>query len=87
MTAGIFNQDEVIREGTYLKVMEQQPILVWNNGKPHRIIFHAPECALPETSINQGQEGLTKFYSIFAIFFREWERIHTCQAVATPQQR
>ena len=87
MATGIFNQDEVRREGTYLKVMEQQPILVWNNGKPQRIILHAPGCALPETFINQGQEGLTKFYSIFAEFFREWERIHTCQAVANTQQR
>ena len=49
-------------------------------------ILHAPGCALLETSINQGQEGFTKFYIIFAEFFKESDRVHECPEVATPQQ-
>ena len=37
-------------------------------------------------SINQGQEGLTKLYSMFAESFKESDRVHACPAVATPQQ-
>ena len=37
-------------------------------------------------SINQGQEGLTKFYSMFAEIFKESDRVHTCPEVATTQQ-
>ena len=43
-------------------------ILVWNNGKSQRTILHSIKCDLPETSINKGQEELTKFYSMFAVF-------------------
>ena len=41
---------------------------VWNNRTSKRKILQDPGCALPETSINQSQEGLTKFYSTFADF-------------------
>ena len=80
-------EDEVGREVTYLKVMLKCYILVWNNGKSQNTIFHDPVCALLETSINQGQEGLTKFYSMLAEFFRESDRAHACPVVATPHQR
>ena len=50
-------------------------------------MLHAPGCALLETSTNQGKEVLTKFYSMFAEFFMEPDRVHACQSVATPQQR
>ena len=43
-------------------------------------------CDLLERSINQGQEVLTKLYSMFAKK-KESERVHACTAVATPQQR
>ena len=74
---------EVGREGTYLKVMGKRSMLVWNNGKPQRTILHDPGCALPETSINQGQEGLTKFYSTFEEIFKESDKVHACPAVTT----
>ena len=57
-------------EGTYLNVIRKQFIREWNNKKSQRNILHAPGCALPETSINQGQEVLTKFYSMFVDFFK-----------------
>ena len=60
-------------------------ILVWNNVKSHMKILHAPGCALPETSINQGQDGLTKFYIMFAEFFKESDRVHACPEDATMQ--
>ena len=37
--------------------------------------------------INQVQEGLTKFYSMFAEFFKESNRVYACPSVAAPQQR
>ena len=67
--------------------MGKNSFLVWNNGKPQRAILHDPGCALPEASINQGQEGLTKFYSMFAELFKELYQVHTCPAVATSHQR
>ena len=63
-------EGKVGREGTYLKVMGKSSILVWNNGKSQRTIFHSPGCAIPETSINQGQKDLTKFYSMLTEFFK-----------------
>ena len=75
------------KEGTYLKVMGKHSVLVCNNGKYQSIILHAPGCALPEMTINQGQEGLTKFYSMFAEFFNLLGRVHTCPEVTMPQQR
>ena len=65
--------------------MGKLSILVCNSGKSQRNILHAPRCALPETSINHGQEGLTKFYSIFAKFqgVRKGARL---QVVATTHQ-
>ena len=80
-------EDEVGREGTYLKVMGKRPVLVRNNRKPKSTIFHALGCDLPETSINKVQAGLTKFYSMFAEFVKELYRVHTCPAVAIPQKR
>ena len=62
-------KDEVGREGTNLNVMGKRSILICNNRKSQRTIIHAHGCALPEISINQGQEGLTKFYSMIAEFF------------------
>ena len=41
----------------------------------------------PETSINQGQEDMTKFYSMFAEIFKESDRVHACPAVSTTHQR
>ena len=66
--------------------MGKRSVLVWNNGKSQRTILHASGCALPKTSINQGQEGLTKFYIMFTEFFKELDRFHVCPAVATPHQ-
>ena len=57
-------------EGTYLKVMGKFSHPVWNNGKPQSTIIHAPGFSLLEMIINQGQNGLTKFYSMFADFLR-----------------
>ena len=71
------------REGTYLKVIIKHSIHLWNNEKSQRIIIHAPRCALQDKSINQGQEGLTKFYSIFVGFFKESDKAHNCPSVAT----
>ena len=39
-------------------------------------MLRASGSALPETFINKGQEGLTKFYSMFAEFFKELARVH-----------
>ena len=62
-------------------------IFVWDNGKSQSTILIAPGYALLEMSINQGQEGLTKFYSMFAEFFKKSDRVHAFPAVATTQQR
>ena len=51
-------------------------VLVCNNGKSQRNIIHAPGCVLTEMSINQGKEVLTKFYIMFADFFKESYRVH-----------
>ena len=67
--------------------MEKCFILVWNNRKSQRNILHSPGCALPENSINQDKEGLTKFYSLFAEIFKGLDRVHACPTVAMPQQR
>ena len=64
-------EHEFGREGTYLNMMGKFSVLVWNNGKPQRNIFHAPECALPDMSIYQGKDGLTNFYSMFTEIFKE----------------
>ena len=58
-------EDKLGREGTDLKLMGKCSICVWKKVKLQRTILHAPRCALPETSINQVQAGLIKFYSIF----------------------
>ena len=68
-------------------MMGKPSILGWNNDKPQRTIPHAPGYALPETNINQGQEGLNNFYSMFAELFKESDRFHTCPAVSTTQHR
>ena len=65
----------------------KRSILVCNNGKLQSTIPHASICALTETSINQGQEGLTKFYSMFVENFKESYRVHTCPEVATTHKR
>ena len=62
-------------------------ILVRNNVRPQRNILHDTEFNLPETSINQGQEVLTKLYGMLEEIFKESDRVHACPAVATPQQR
>ena len=80
-------KDESRREGTYLRVMVKLSVLLWDNGKPQMIVLQAPVCALPETSINQVLEVLTKFYRMFAEIFKESYRVHTFPEVATPQQR
>ena len=80
-------EDEIGREGTYLKVMIKRSVLVRNNRKYQNNILHDPRCALPETSINQGQEVLTNFYNIFAEFFNELDRFHACPEVAAPHHR
>ena len=80
-------EDEFGREGTYLKVMGKHYILVCNNGKPQRNKLHAPVCTLPEKPINQGQEGMTNFYSMLAEYFKESGRVHARPSVATPKQR
>ena len=67
--------------------MGKRPILVQNNGKSQRTILHAPGYALPETSTNKGQDGLTNFCSMFAEIFKEADRIHACPEAATPQKR
>ena len=58
------------KEGTYLKLMGKTSVLVSNNRKPQSTILHTPGCDLTETSINQGQEGLTKLYIMLAVFFK-----------------
>ena len=80
-------EDKVGSEGTYLKVMVKSSVLVWNNGKSQSTTLHYPICALPETSINQGQGGLTKFYRIFTEFSKESDRVHACTEVAALHQR
>ena len=67
--------------------MVKHYILVWNNGEPQRIILHALGCDIPETFTNEGQEGITEFYRMFAENFKESNRVHACPAVATPYQR
>ena len=64
--------------------MGKHSILVWNNGKHQRSTLHAPGCDLPETSINQVQKGLTKFYSTFVEFFKELDWVYAFPGVATP---
>ena len=68
-------------------VMGKCSVLVWNNSKSQRSILHAPGCTLPETSINENQDGLTKFYIMFAEIFKESDRFHARPEVATPQKR
>ena len=60
--------NEVGREGTYLKVMGKLSVLMWNNRKSQRTIGYATGCSLPYFSINQVQEVITKFYRMFADF-------------------
>ena len=83
-------EDNVRREGTYLKVMRKRSILVCNNRKTLRIILHDPGFTLSEISMNQGQEGLTKFFRIFYSMFskisKESDRVHARPAVFTTQQ-
>ena len=67
--------------------MGKRSILVWDNSKSHRTILNAPGCAILETPVNQGQDGLTKFHSMFAEFSKYPERMHACATVATPHQR
>ena len=38
-------------------------------------------------SMNQIQEGLTKFYIMLLEIFKESDRVHACPTVAMPQQR
>ena len=78
---------EVGQEGTNLTVIVKHSILVWNNGASQRTILHDPVCALPEISINQGQEDLTKLCSMLMTIFKELDQLHTCPAVVTPQQK
>ena len=61
--------------------------LVWNNVKSQRTILHAHGYALPYTSINQGQEGITKLYIMFKEFFKESDRVNPCKVVAMTHQR
>ena len=67
--------------------MGKHSVLMWNNRKSQRTILPALGCALSEMPINQDQEVLTKFYSMYAKNFKELERTQDCQEVATPQQR
>ena len=60
-------------------------VLVRKNRKSQRTTLNALGCALAETSINKGQEVITKFYSMFAEFFKKSDRVHACPALATPQ--
>ena len=54
-------------EGTYLKVMGKNYVLVWNNRTYHRNILHDPGCALLYMSINQYQEVLSKLCIVLVI--------------------
>ena len=78
---------KLVKEETYLKLMGKRSIFVCNNSKSKRTILHAPGCALPETSINQGREVITKLHSMFAEFFKESDRAYSLPAVATPHHR
>ena len=77
-------EDEFGREGTYLKVIGKNSVLVWNNGKTQSTTLHTTRLFLPEMSINQGHWGITKFYIMLAEFFMESDRVYACPAVATP---
>ena len=67
--------------------MGKRSFLVYKNSKSQRTILHDPGCAFPKMPINQGQEVINKFYSMFAEFFKELYRVHACLEVATTQQR
>ena len=67
--------------------MSKCSIFVWKNVKFQRTILNAPGFAFPEKSINQGQEVLTKFCSMFVEIFKESEHIHAWSVVATPKNR
>ena len=51
--------------------MGKRSILVCNTMKSQKTTLNAPVCALPKKSINRGQEGLTKFYSMSEEFSRD----------------
>ena len=61
---------EIGHEGNCLEVIGKCSIFVWDNGNYQRTILHDPEYALTETSINQGQDGLKRFHSMFVAFSR-----------------
>ena len=61
--------------------MGKRSVFVCNHVKYQKTILHAPGYDLPETSINWGQEGLTKFYSKFKEIFKELDRVHACPEV------
>ena len=54
----------------------KRSVLMCSNGKSQRTILNDPGSALSETSINQGQERLTKFYIMFAKQIKESDRVH-----------
>ena len=53
-------------EETHLNMMVKYSVLLWNNGKYWSNNLHNPSRVLSEKYINQVQEGLTKFCSIFS---------------------
>ena len=62
-------------------------MLVWNNRKSQKTTFNSPGCGLPETSIDQAHEGLTKFCSMFEKSFKELDQIHSCPIVTKRNHR
>ena len=80
-------EDENVHDKTYLTLMGKRSALVWYNCKSQRTILHSPGFAILDNPINQFQDCLTKFHSIFVKIFKEPDRIHACATVDTPQQR
>ena len=67
-------------------MMFNYSVRVCNKEKYWRIILHAPGCAIPETSINQGQYWLTKFCSMFADFSNKWTKSMPVQKLPNRQR-
>ena len=66
--------------------MGRRSVLVWENSKVHRAVMCSPGCELPDTSINQGLEVMTKFYIMFTEFFKELDQIYDFPVVSTPRK-
>ena len=80
-------ENELGRKGTYLKVIVKHSACTLNSSKSQSTIIYAHVYDLPETSINQDKEGLTKFYRMFVEFFKEWDKVHAFLSVAMTQHK